>query len=195
MRHRHELTDEQWERLEHVLPGRNGDPGRSGEDNRLFVRAVICERGPYPDGVPSRNSLSHLARLKNARRAFFFNGLLIDQRQPQFVIGDKAYDSDEFRDQIRRRGAQPVIPPRQGTRRRRYDRERYKLRNVAERFFGRLKHFHRAATRYEKTAVNSLGFVAFASLIIQLGMSTRPNLAPIRHEFAMRSGSGTPFSG
>lgn len=41
MRHRHELTDEQWERIEQLLPGRKGDPGRSGEDNRLFVNAVL----------------------------------------------------------------------------------------------------------------------------------------------------------
>ena len=38
---RYELTDEQWELIEHLLPGREGDPGVHGEDNRLFVNAVI----------------------------------------------------------------------------------------------------------------------------------------------------------
>lgn len=38
---RHELTDEQWERIEPLLPGREGDPGRTGEDNRDFVNAVL----------------------------------------------------------------------------------------------------------------------------------------------------------
>ena len=38
---RYELTDEQWGFIEHVLPGREGDPGAHGEDNRLFVNAVI----------------------------------------------------------------------------------------------------------------------------------------------------------
>src|SRR5246127_2412749 len=38
---RHRLTDEQWERIEHLVPGKPGDPGRSGKDNRLFVDAVI----------------------------------------------------------------------------------------------------------------------------------------------------------
>lgn len=93
---------------------------------------------------------------------------LIAEWEPQFVIGDKAYDSDDFRKQIRRQGAKPVIPSRQGARRRRYDRKRYKLRNVAERFFGRLKNYRRVATRYDKTAVNYFGFVALASIIIQL---------------------------
>jgi transposase len=36
----------------------------------------------------------------------------------RYVIADKGYDSDPLRDQIRRRGAKPVIPSRQGTRRR-----------------------------------------------------------------------------
>ena len=38
---RHRLSDGQWVRIEHLLPGKPGDPGRSGDDNRLFVDAVI----------------------------------------------------------------------------------------------------------------------------------------------------------
>ena len=38
---RFELSDEQWERVEGLLPGRPGDPGRSGDDNRLFLEAVL----------------------------------------------------------------------------------------------------------------------------------------------------------
>jgi transposase len=35
------LTDEQWGLIEHLLPGRDGDPGAHGEDIRRFVNAVI----------------------------------------------------------------------------------------------------------------------------------------------------------
>jgi transposase len=35
------LRDDQWERIEHLLPGKPGDPGRTGEDNRRFVEAVL----------------------------------------------------------------------------------------------------------------------------------------------------------
>ena len=35
------LKDHQWERMAPHLPGKKGDPGRSGEDNRLFVEAVL----------------------------------------------------------------------------------------------------------------------------------------------------------
>jgi hypothetical protein len=31
------LTDEQWRRIEHLVPGKEGDKGGRGEDNRLFV--------------------------------------------------------------------------------------------------------------------------------------------------------------
>ena len=36
-----ELSDEQWERVKGLLPGRPGSPGRSGDDNRLFLEAVL----------------------------------------------------------------------------------------------------------------------------------------------------------
>jgi transposase len=35
------LSDAQWDRLAPVLPGKDGDPGRSGGDNRLFVEGVL----------------------------------------------------------------------------------------------------------------------------------------------------------
>lgn len=41
MKRRHELSDEQWARIERFLPGREGAPGKSGEDNRRFVDAVV----------------------------------------------------------------------------------------------------------------------------------------------------------
>jgi len=91
---------------------------------------------------------------------------LIADLSPQFVVADKGYDSDPLRDQIRRQGARPVIPSRRGHRRRRYDRTRYRLRNVVERFFNRLKHYRRVATRYDKTDRNYLGFVCLAAIAV-----------------------------
>ena len=41
MRRRHELTDSQWEKIQHLLPGKASDPGRTAADNRLFVNAVL----------------------------------------------------------------------------------------------------------------------------------------------------------
>ena len=36
-----QLREDQWERIKDALPGKKGDPGRSGEDNRRFVEAVM----------------------------------------------------------------------------------------------------------------------------------------------------------
>jgi putative transposase len=38
---RRELTTAQWRRIENLVPGKEGDRGRHGEDNRLFVDAVL----------------------------------------------------------------------------------------------------------------------------------------------------------
>lgn len=38
---RYELSDEEWERIEPLVPGKEGDPGVHGQDNRRFVNAVI----------------------------------------------------------------------------------------------------------------------------------------------------------
>ena len=38
---RRQLTDAQWQRIEPLVPGKKGDRGRHGEDNRLFVDAVL----------------------------------------------------------------------------------------------------------------------------------------------------------
>jgi len=56
MNRRHELSDEQWIRLEPLLPGRKGHPGRAGQDNRRFLNAVfwVAKTGaPWRD-LPER---------------------------------------------------------------------------------------------------------------------------------------------
>lgn len=46
---RRTLTDAQWARIEPLVPGKAGDRGRSGADNRLFVDACLwLARGATP---------------------------------------------------------------------------------------------------------------------------------------------------
>lgn len=35
------LSDAQWKKIEHVLPGKASDPGRTAADNRRFLEAVL----------------------------------------------------------------------------------------------------------------------------------------------------------
>ena len=41
MAKRYELTAAQWHKICNLLPGKPGDPGRCGNDNLLFVNAVL----------------------------------------------------------------------------------------------------------------------------------------------------------
>jgi putative transposase len=41
MARRHELSDEQWNAIKGLVPGKKGDPGRTGCNNRLFINAVL----------------------------------------------------------------------------------------------------------------------------------------------------------
>jgi transposase len=52
----------------------------------------------------------------------------------------------------------------------------YRDRNLVERFFNKIKHCRRVATRYDKLAVNYLAFVKLACIKLWLPfMSTRPS--------------------
>jgi len=41
MRHRHAISDEDWDRIKDLLPGRAGTPGVTAKDNRLFLDAIL----------------------------------------------------------------------------------------------------------------------------------------------------------
>jgi len=85
------------------------------------------------------------------------------------VIADKGYDADPFITTIETAGAQAVIPPRSNRLTQRdFDRYLYRDRNLIERFFARIKHFRRIATRYDKLAKSFLSFVHLACAFVWL---------------------------
>ncbi len=91
------------------------------------------------------------------------------QAQIQAVIADKGYDSKAVVAAVQTRGAEAVIPTLSTRKQQReIDKERYKDRNLAERFWNKVKQFRRVATRYEKTARNFLAFVQVASIMVLL---------------------------
>ncbi len=92
---------------------------------------------------------------------------LIGAMAPRLCLADAAYDSDALRRLLLDRGTTPVIP--NNPTRKRYhpfDRDAYRLRNVIERTFGRLKDWRRIATRYDKLARNFMAAVAIAAIVI-----------------------------
>ena len=244
------LRDDQWERIEHLMLGKQGDRGCTAADNRLFVEAVLWMAragAPWRD-LPEQFGLWNSVYKRFARwqergvweRVFAalaedgdFEEVFIDstvirvhqhaagaQRSegPQAIgrsrgglttkihalvealghlarwrltagqaadvteaapllagivtgaVGaDKAYDSDALIETITTSGAQAVIPPRcNRTQPRAFDRHVYKARNLVERFFCRIKHFRRVATRYDKLDRRYEAFIAIAAACIWL---------------------------
>lgn len=94
---------------------------------------------------------------------------LLEGVATQAVAADNAYDSQALIDTITASGAQAVIPPRANrTQSRTVDRHIYKSRNLVERFFCRIKHFRRIATRYDKLDTRFAAFIAIAAAWIWL---------------------------
>lgn len=94
---------------------------------------------------------------------------LVSGFKAQSVIADKGYDAGSLIEMVKRQGSEPVIPPRKCWKTpRSYDKALYKERNVIERFFNKLKHFRRVATRYDKLLANFMGFVKLAAITIWL---------------------------
>ena len=56
MAKRYELSDRQWRKIADLLPGKASDPGRSGDDNRRFVNAVlwVLRSGAHWHDLPPR---------------------------------------------------------------------------------------------------------------------------------------------
>ena len=119
------------------------------------INAVVGEHG-----LPVRLALT-------AGQAHDLNAApqLIAGLKSRHIVADRGYDSDAFLALIRATGAKAHIPtPRHRIIQRTVNRRIYKQRNLVERFFNKLKHFRRIATRFEKLARNFLAAVTLASV-------------------------------
>lgn len=88
--------------------------------------------------------------------------------RPDRVTGDKGYSSRKIRRYLLRHGIGVVIPRQKRERRSRVDKAAYRNRNLVERLVNRLKSFRRVATRYEKRAINYLGMLTVAAIVLWL---------------------------
>lgn len=87
----------------------------------------------------------------------------------QACLADRGYDADAFPYWLKERGIKAAIPPKANrTEQRDCDWWHYKERHAVECMFGKLEYFRRIAMRYEKTAINFMGMLAFAATLLWL---------------------------
>ena len=64
---RHELTNEQFEKIKDFLPGRDGHVGVTARDNRIFINGVLWI---FKTGAPWRDLPERYGHWKNVHRRF-----------------------------------------------------------------------------------------------------------------------------
>lgn len=93
-----------------------------------------------------------------------FPALVDGLRLADDVVADRGFFAHAIIDLIEASGAKAHIPSQTNVRVRRIvDLAVYRQRNLVERFFNKLKHFRRIATRYDKLARNFLAALVLAS--------------------------------
>lgn len=87
--------------------------------------------------------------------------------RPERLVADKGYTSHTFRSYLHRYHIRCTIARRSNQRRRRpFDKQYYRKRNIVERLINRLKQFRRIAIRYEKRAANFSAMITIASIFL-----------------------------
>ncbi len=86
-----------------------------------------------------------------------------------YLIADRSYNAKDFVDELHARAIEVVIPPNQNAKApREYDAWRYRERHLIECFIGKIKHFRRVFSRFDKLARRDLGFLQLTSTLIWL---------------------------
>ena len=94
---------------------------------------------------------------------------LIDGMDSEYVIADRGYDSDEFRESIAISGSVAVIPSRSNRKEpHTYDKYLHRERHLVECLIGKMKHYRRIFSRFDKLADRYLSFPQFVGSMIWL---------------------------
>jgi transposase len=91
---------------------------------------------------------------------------------PQRLIGDRAYDADPLDEALVELGIEMIAPHRRNRKRPKTQDgrplRRYRRRWKVERLFAWLGNFRRLVVRYERQALNYLGFVHLGCILLFL---------------------------
>jgi len=95
--------------------------------------------------------------------------LIGDLPKGAMLLADKGYDANALRQAVNQQGAWANIPPK--TNRKDpicFSKYLYRQRNLVERFFNKIKHYRRIATRYDKLDQNYLAALKLVAVRIWL---------------------------
>ena len=94
---------------------------------------------------------------------------LTEKVEGSIIIADKGYDSTAFVESLEEKVCTVVIPPRSNQKTPRdYDEYLYQEKHLVECFFGKIKHFRRIFSRFDKTAGVFMSFLNFAGALMWL---------------------------
>ena len=128
---------------------------------------VVADNASLPLAIYAESAAPHEVRLvEQTLQASFVS------RQPDRLIGDKAYDSDPLDKELKEKGIEMIAPHKRNRKKPKTQDgrclRRYKRRWKVERFFAWLQNFRRVATRFDYKAENYLGFVHLGCIVILL---------------------------
>jgi transposase len=138
-------------------------PTRRGKGVKIMA---IVDRHGLPLSVSTYAANHHEVTLVQLSFEFY-----MIEAKPENLIGDKAYDSDQLDEQLRRDGIEMIAPHRSDRKRKTQDRRRlrrYERRWIVERFFAWIQWRRRLLVRWEFYPRNLLGFVRLAAICILL---------------------------
>ena len=112
--------------------------------------------------MPVRLSLTEGTVADCAQAADLIAGLVAD-----YLLADRAYDTDAIVTAALAQGMEPVIPPKSNRKEPRdYDRYLYKLRHLVENAVLKFKQWRGVATRYAKNAASFLAICQIRAMMI-----------------------------
>lgn len=93
--------------------------------------------------------------------------VLIEGIKADYLLADRAYDTDDIINKAKSSGMTPVIPPKKNRKNQReYDKYLYKLRHLVENAFLSLKRWRGIATRYVKNESSFLAAVQIRCILL-----------------------------
>ena len=139
-------------------------PTKRGKGTKLMAMA---DRAGLPLAACAASASPHEVRLVAAT----LDSRFVDEL-PQRLIGDRAYDADPLDATLAELGIEMIAPHRRNRKRPKTPDgrplRRYKRRWKVERLFAWLGNFRRLVVRYERNALNYLGFAQLGCILILL---------------------------